>query len=111
MSVLPLGMFDNFRLARWVLSQGDSAQALLGYYQAFQDAESIRDRWEQGVRPAGDLIVGMVESFPTISAMAAVDKAELEGAVMAKGLDWPKYLELAEMFLPIVLDLVSRLRK
>lgn len=104
------GFVDNLRLAKWILAQGDEAQALLGYYQAFKEASTVRDRWEQGLRPAGDLTVAMVESFPTIGTLAEASEADVQAAATAKGISPDLFLKLATEFLPLVIELVQKLR-
>lgn len=106
-----LGIRDNLRLARWLLSQGDELQAMLGYAQAFREGEKVRQKWEEGLRPAGDMGVTIVESYPAAEAQDVATMAAIESIASTKGIDAATIAYLVSEFLPLVLELVAKLRR
>ena len=110
MSATAVGMFDNLRYARWLLNHADELPKLVAFYEAFKAAESVRQKWHDGVRPAGDLIVDIVDTLPAAGVSEAIALGDVQAQALRLGVNWEKVLELSEKFLPLVVDLVIRLR-
>ena len=110
MSATAVGMFDNLRYARWLLNHADELPKLVAFYEAFKAAESVRQKWHDGVRPAGDLIVDIVDTFPAVGAQDVVALADVQAQAVALGIDWDKLVQLCEVFGPLVIDALIRLR-
>lgn len=109
-SVSPTGVLSNLQLVRWLLSQGQNVQAVLGYYDAFVAAPTVREKWYDAVRPTGDLLADTIDTLPDFTANEVVAMADVEAEAVAKGHDWSKLLGAAQTLLPIVLDALLRLR-
>lgn len=102
--------FTNLRLIRWLLGQGENVQAIIGYYDAFVEAPTVRAKWYDAVRPTGDLLADLVDTLPTVEANEVVMLADVQAQAVALGVDWSKLVGAAEKLLPIVLDVILRLR-
>lgn len=106
----PAGVLTNLQLVRWLLAQGEKVPVIIGYYDAFQAAPTVRAKWYDGVRPTGDLLVDVIDTLPDVSANDVVMLADVQAEATAQGVDWNKLVGVAEKLLPIVLDVVFRLR-
>lgn len=111
------GVFDNLRLARWLLSQGPTAAAIVSYYDAWKEATSAREKWYKAARPAGDLIVDAIDTLPDFAAAEAlsveatalsVDEGKAEAAALS--IDWEKVVAVSQKFLPILIQIALKLR-
>jgi len=109
-SVSPTGVLSNLQLVRWLLSQGQNVQAVLGYYDAFVAAPTVREKWYDAVRPTGDLLADSIDTLPDFTANEVVALADVEAEAIGRGIDWAKLVGAAEKLLPIVLDVILRLR-
>jgi hypothetical protein len=119
-SVQAAGLLDHLRLIRWLLGHSDKVPVLIGYLDAFKSATTVRDKWREGVRPSGDLLVDVIDTLPMYedngvlffqAETAIVAQAAVEGQAAALGVDWSKLVELATTLLPIVLEQLLKLRK
>lgn len=106
----PAGVLTNLQLVRWLLAQGEKVPVIIGYYDAFQAAPTVRAKWYDGVRPTGDLLVDVIDTLPDVSANEVVILADVQAQAVALGIDWEKLVGVAEKLLPIVLDVIFRLR-
>lgn len=104
------GVLTNLQLIRWLLAQGEKVPVVIGYYDAFQAAPTVRAKWYDGVRPTGDLLVDVIDTLPDVSANEVVILADVQAQAVALGIDWEKLVGVAEKLLPIVLDVIFRLR-
>ncbi len=114
----PAAIFDNLRLARWLLGQGQTAIALTNYYDEFKKSEGVREKWYRAARPAGDLVVDVIDTIP-VAAAAAEEQTEAfraqsieagKAQAAALSIDWDKVLEVSEKFLPALIQVALRLR-
>lgn len=104
------GILDNVRLARWLLGHSDKVPVLIGYFDAYQAASTVRDKWYEGLRPTGDLLVDVIDTLPAARAGEVVALADVEAQALRLGIDWPKLLEAAQVMLPLVLEALLKLR-
>jgi len=104
------GAFTNLRLIRWLLGQGENVQAIIGYYDAFVEAPTVRAKWYDAVRPTGDLLVDLIDTLPAVEANEVVMLADVQSQAVALGIDWNKLVGVAEKLLPLVIDLLLRTR-
>jgi len=109
-SATPAGVLSNLQLVRWLLSQGQNVQAVIGYYDAFVAAPTVREKWYDAVRPTGDLLVDLIDTLPAVEANEVVMLADVQAQAVALGIDWNKLVGVAENLLPRVIDLLLRTR-
>lgn len=102
------GLLDNARTLRWLLGHTGEAKALVALYAAFEQAVDLVSRWDI-VKQAGDIIVGIIDTFPKAGEAAVIALSDLQSQAVATGVDWDKLFAAAEKFLPIILDFVLKL--
>lgn len=106
----PASLPTNLQLIRWLLSQGERVPVLIGYYDAFLAAPDIATKWSDAIRPAIDLLVQAIGTLPDLNADSVSVLADVQAEATAQGFDWNKLVGATQTLLPIVLDVILRLR-
>lgn len=121
------GLVDRMKIVRWALDNVKDLETLMALYALWQEQATIQGRWDV-LKSVGDLIVDDLASFPVgdnglFSAASVYDPqgmnenaeynamAEEQYALAeAKAVDWGKLFDLAGTILPVIVELLLRLR-
>ncbi len=93
--------FTNVKYIRWFLSHVDDLMPLLELPSQLRLATTLTEKWGL-LKEAGDLVAGLIESFPIVDTPQAHSVVALQLEVEAQGVVWDKLLEL----LPVLIRLI-----
>lgn len=117
------GLVERMKVLRWLLDNSQKLPALLQLLSEFKAAEGLQDKWDV-VKLIGDEVVDIAASFPFDQNSASVftaslvyvpvdeeaDALEVCGLAEAQGIDFDKLKELAEFLVPLIIELLLKLR-
>lgn len=95
-------IFDNVKYVRWFLSHVDQLMPFLELPEQLRTAASLNEKWLL-LKEAGDVLVGLIDSFPIGVTTQACSTQALQLEVETQGIPWDALLE----FLPILIRLIT----
>lgn len=119
------GLLDRMKIVRWLLENVGDLQVLIGLYDLFQEAQTLADKWDI-IKSVGDHIVAVIDTFPVgdnglFSAASVYQSEPLDGVhpegedlaalAEAKAIDFGKIVEVAQFLIPVIAELLVKLRK
>lgn len=120
------GLMDRMKIVRWAIENVKDLPALMEMFELFKEAKTIQERWDI-LKSVGDLVVDDLASFPLddnglFSAASVYDPQmgadaeysqsveEISALAEARRINWSKLFELAGTVLPVVVELLLKLR-
>jgi hypothetical protein len=117
------GLVDRMKVLRWLLDNSQKLPALLQLVVEYKAAQGLQDKWDV-VKLIGDKIVDVVASFPfdqnsglaftassvCIPADEEAEAAEVAALAEAQAVDFDKLKELAQFLIPLVVEILLKLR-
>lgn len=116
------GLLERMKIVRWLLENADDLQVLIGLYDLFTEARTLVDRWDI-IKSVGDHIVAVIDTFPVgdnglfsascvyIGDSGSDETPELTALAEAKAIDFGKIVDVAQFIIPVIAELLIKLRK